>query len=97
MNNNSFQTAALKVFLQLGQLIEEDEKLNNNHVLFNELPSDIIHKISNNLLDKNDKRFNKIFNESKDDKLLKFFFGDNVPDLNYIDTNILISLNIILI
>ncbi len=55
MNSNSFQTAALKVFLQLGQLIEEDEKLNNNHVLFHELPNDIIHKISNNLLDKNDK------------------------------------------
>ncbi len=34
MNNNSSQTAALKVFLQLGQLIEEDEKLNNNHVYF---------------------------------------------------------------
>ena len=87
-NNNSFQTAALKVFLQLGQLIEEDEKLNNNHILFNELPSDIIHKISNNLLDKNDKRFNKIFNESKDDKLLKILFGDNIPDLNYIDPDI---------
>jgi hypothetical protein len=27
MNNNSFQTAALKVFAQLGQLIEDDEKL----------------------------------------------------------------------
>ena len=32
-NNNTFQIAALKVFSQLGQLIEEDEKLNNNHVL----------------------------------------------------------------
>ena len=31
-NNNSFQIAAKKVFLQLEQLIEEDEKLNNNHV-----------------------------------------------------------------
>ena len=58
-NNNSFEIAAKKVFAQLGQLIEEDEKLNNNHVLFHELPSDIIHKISNSLLDKNDKRFNK--------------------------------------
>ncbi len=71
MNNNSFQTAALKVLLQLGQLLEEDKKLNNNNVLFHELPNDIIHKISNNLLDKNDKRFNKIFNKWKDDKLLK--------------------------
>ena len=30
-DNNTFQNAALKVFAQLGQLIEEDEKLNNNH------------------------------------------------------------------
>ncbi len=60
MNNNSFQTTALKVFLQLGQLIEEDKKLNKNNVLLHELPNDIIHKISNNLLDKSDKRFNKI-------------------------------------
>ncbi len=52
MNINSFQTAALKVFLQLGQSIEENEKLNNNHVLFHELPNDITNKISNNLLDK---------------------------------------------
>jgi hypothetical protein len=69
MNTNSFQNAALKVFLQLGQLIEEDEKFNNNHILLHELPNDIIHKISNNLLDKNDKRFDKIFNEYKEDKL----------------------------
>ncbi len=72
MNKNSFQTAAFKIFLQLGQLIEDDEKLNNNHVLLHELPTnDIIHKISKNLLDKNDKRFDKIFNECKDDQLLK--------------------------
>ncbi len=31
------------------------------------------------LLDKNDKRFNKIFSESKDDKLLKVLFVDNIP------------------
>ena len=30
-DNNTSQNAALKVFAQLGQLIEEDEKLNNNH------------------------------------------------------------------
>ncbi len=35
-----FQTAALKVFLQLGQSIEEDEKLNNNHFYFT---NDTIH------------------------------------------------------
>ena len=54
-NNDFYKNAALKVFAQLGQLIEEDEILNNNHILFHELPSDIIHKISNNLLDKNNK------------------------------------------
>ena len=48
-NNDSFINAALKVFSQLGQLIEEDEKFNNNHVLLHELPDDIMQKISNNL------------------------------------------------
>jgi hypothetical protein len=87
-NNDFYKNAALKVFAQLGQLIEEDEILNNNHILFHELPNDIIHKISNNLLSKNDKRFNKIFNEYKDDKLLKILFGDNIPELKYINPDI---------
>jgi hypothetical protein len=51
-NNNSFQKGALKVFSQLGQLIQEDEKLNKNHVLLHELPYDIIQKICMNSLDK---------------------------------------------
>ncbi len=90
MNNNSFQTAVLKYFTNrtITIVTEEDEKLNNNHVLFHELPNDIIHKISNNLLDKNDKRFNKTFNEYKDDKLLKILFGDNIPELKYINPDI---------
>ena len=58
-NNDLYKNAALKVFAQLGQLIEDDENLNNKHVLPHELPDDIMKKISNNLLDKNDKRFNK--------------------------------------
>ena len=90
-NNNTFQNAAKKVFAQLGQLIEEDEKLNNNHVYLHELPNDIMGKINNNLLDKNDKRFNKIFNDSKDYKLLKILFGNNIPSrkqLKYIDPDI---------
>ena len=38
MNNNSFQTAALKVFAQLGQLIEEDENITTNkNVISNEI------------------------------------------------------------
>jgi hypothetical protein len=90
-NNNSFEIAAKKVFLQLEQLIEEDEKLNNYHVNLHELPNDIMEKINNNLLDKNDKRFNKIFNDSKDYKLLKILFGNNIPSrkqLKYIEPNI---------
>ena len=47
-----------------------------------------MHKISNNLIDKNDKIFNKIFNEHKDDKLLNILFGDNIPELKYIDSDI---------
>ena len=88
---NTFQNAALKVFAQLVQLIEEDEELNNNHVYLHELPNDIMGKINNNLLDKNDKRFNKIFNDSKDYKLLKILFGNNIPSrkqLKYIDPDI---------
>ena len=38
-NDNSYKNAALKVRAQLGQLIEDDEKLNNNHVLLHELPN----------------------------------------------------------
>ena len=89
--DSTFQNAAKKVFLQLEQLIEEDEKLNNNHVYLHELPNDIMGKINNNLLDKNDKRFNKIFNDSKDYKLLKILFGNNIPSrkqLKYIDSDI---------
>ncbi len=51
-NNNTFQIAALKVFSRLGQLIEEDKKINNNHVYLHELPNDIMEKINNILLDK---------------------------------------------
>ena len=90
-NNDFYKIAALKIFSQLGQLIEDDEKLNNNHVLFHELPNDIRQKISINLLDKNDKRFNKVFSESKDYKLLKVLFVDNIPkrkQLKYIDPDI---------
>ena len=48
INNESYLHAALKVFWQLGQLIEDDEKLNNNHDLLHELPDDIMKKISSN-------------------------------------------------
>ena len=70
-NNNTFQIAALKVFAQLGQLIEEDEKLIITMFIFMNYQMIQMEKINNNLLDKNDKRFNKNFNDSKDYKLLK--------------------------
>jgi hypothetical protein len=38
----------LKVFAQLGQLIEDDEKSNSNHVYLHELPNDLLEKINNN-------------------------------------------------
>ncbi len=43
-NNDSYINAVSKEFAQLGQLIEDDEKLNNNHVLRHELPDDIMKK-----------------------------------------------------
>ncbi len=81
----------LKVFAQLGQLIEDDEKSNSNHVYLHELPNDLLEKINNNWLDKNDKRFNKIFHDSKDYKLLKILFGNNISSrkqLKYIGPDI---------
>ncbi len=77
-NNNTFQNAALKVFAQPGQLIEDDQKSNKNHVYLHELSNDIMEKINNNLLDKNDKRLIYIYNDSKDYELLKILFGNNI-------------------
>ena len=48
-NNNSFEIAAKKVFSDLYALIEEDEKLNNNHVYLHESPNDIMGKISTDI------------------------------------------------
>ena len=56
-NIDFFQIGALKVFAELGQLIEEDEK---NKIKFIDLPIDII---QNNILNhlKKDKTINKYF------------------------------------
>ncbi len=51
-NNDSSKNAASKLFAQLGQLIEDDKKLNSNHVYLHELPNDIMGKINSRLLDK---------------------------------------------
>ena len=63
---NFFQIGALKVFAELGALIEEDEK---NQFKFMDLPSDII---QNNILNhlKKDKTINEIFYD-KDDYYLQ--------------------------
>ncbi len=61
IDKDSFKTAALKVFAQLGW-IENDEKLNNNrrwwklnnNVYLHELPNEIMGKISSHLINKND-------------------------------------------
>ena len=57
-----YQIGALKVFADLGALIEKDEK---NQVKFLDLPSDIIYNnISKYLLE--DKQINKIFHNKED-------------------------------
>ena len=60
-------------------------------ITLQDLPTDLLKKINIHLLDKKDKRFNKIFNNSKDYKLLKVIFDDNIPtlkQLQYIEPNI---------
>jgi hypothetical protein len=56
-NMDFFQIGALKVFAELGQLIEEDER---NQIKFMDLPIDII---QNNIVChlQKDKTINKIF------------------------------------
>ena len=81
-NMDFFQIGALKVFTELGQLIEEDER---NQIKFMDLPVDIIqNNISKYLLE--DKQINKIFNGKDDYYLLNILFG-NIPNLNYIGPN----------
>ena len=76
------QIAALKVFAELGQLIEEDEK---NQVTILNIPDEIINNhISKYLLE--DKQINKIFNEKDDYYLLNMLFG-YIPNLIYIGPN----------
>ena len=73
-NIDFFQIGALKVFAELGALIEEDEK---NQVKFIDLPSDIIYNnISKYLLE--DKQINKIFQIKEDNELKFILFGNNI-------------------
>ena len=77
---DSFKIGALKVFADLGALIEQDEK---NKIKFMDLPSDIVHNhIASHLL--KDKKINKIFHNKEDNKLKYVLFGKNI-DLPYIN------------
>ena len=99
-NMDFFQIGALKVFAELGQLIEEDER---NQIKFMDLPTDVIqNNISKYLLE--DKQINKIFHNQEDilaqegsparrentrvrDNELKFIlFGNNI-ELPYMNLN----------
>jgi hypothetical protein len=81
-NIDFFQIGALKVFAELGQLIEEDEK---NQVKFMDLPIDII---QNNILNhlKKDKTINKIFYD-KDDYYLQNLLCGKLEKMDYIKTD----------
>ena len=57
-----YNIGALKVFAELGQLIEEDERKQITQTTILDLPDDIIHdNITKYLLE--DKQINKIFNK----------------------------------
>jgi hydroxymethylpyrimidine pyrophosphatase-like HAD family hydrolase len=77
-----YKIGALKVFADLGALIEEDEK---NKIKFIDLPTDIIqNNIFNHL--KKDKTINKIFYD-KDDYYLQNLLCGKLEKMNYIKTN----------
>ena len=77
-----YKIGALKVFAELGQLIEEDEK---TQIKFMDLPIDIIqNNIFNHL--KTDKTINKIFYD-KDDYYLQNLLCGKLEKMNYIKTN----------
>ena len=81
-NMDFFQIGALKVFAELGQLIEEDEK---KQFKFMDLPSDIIqNNIACHLL--KDKTINKIFHNNVDNELKFLLFGNNI-ELPYMNLN----------
>ena len=94
MVSEYYNNAVLKVFKQLGELIEQDEK---NKTSINDMPSEIMEKISSYLLnnpnsktyfEQHDKRFEMIFHDKtskNDDELLKFLFNGKIPDIEITD------------
>ena len=73
-----YQIGAMKVFSQLGQLIEADE------VKLSDLPIDIMQKIGSYLLEDKNKTVHKIFKNRPDDDLQILLFGE-VKDLTCIN------------
>ena len=69
-----YHIGAMKVFSQLGQLIEEDE------INLSDLPIDIMQKIGSYLLEDPNKTVHKIFKNRPDDDLQVLLFGE-VKDL----------------
>ena len=77
-----YKIATLKVFAELGQLIEEDE---SKQTTILDLPTDILHnQISKYLF--LDKSIDKIFNKKDDYYLLNFLCG-KIWDVKYIGPN----------
>ena len=70
-------SSATKVFSELGQFIEEDER---NQIKLSDFPSDIMEKIGSYLLEDKNKTIHKIFKNSPDDDLQVLLFGE-VKDL----------------
>ena len=81
-NIDFFEIGALKVFAELGALIEEDSQ---KEIKFMNLPIDII---QNNILNhlKKNKTINKIFYD-KDDYYLQNLLCGKLEQMNYIKTD----------
>ena len=76
-----YHIVSMKVFSQLGQLIEEDE---HNQIKFSVLPIDIMQKIGSYLLEDKNQTIQKIFRNRPDDELQVLLFGE-VKDLTYVN------------
>ena len=76
-----YHIGAMKVFSQLGQLIEEDER---NQIKLSDLPSEVMEQIGSYLLEDKNKTIQKIFRNRPDDELQVLLFGE-VKDLTYIN------------
>ena len=75
-NMDFFQIGALKVFAELGQLIEEDER---NKIKFTDIPTDIMKIIKNHVTNFKDNeeeyKFLSNFKKGQNKDLYKYFFN----------------------